>query len=494
MSQERTLYSQILKATVLFGGVQLVTILLSAIRSKAISILIGPSGIGIAGLFLSVLNVIGGLTSLGLETSAVKYISSENADEDKTNLPKIISLTRKAVWVSGIVGAFLTASFSYYLSLITFGNSDYTFWFIWIAIALFFRQLTIGNIAILQGMQKLKELAKANLFGSFAGVLLSLPFYYFFKFDGIVPAIIISAFAILLFARFYSNKIQVEKVKITNRQLFVEGREMLNLGIMLSLSGLLSTLTLYIIQLYVSNTSSLSEVGFYSAGMMLLNSYVALIFSAMSTDFFPRLSAVATQNSEVRNVVLKQADVAILIIAPIIVLFIAFAPIVVNLLFSKEFSAIIPMVRIGIVGMLFRAVSWSMGYILLAKGDSKIFIRTAFGFNALYLALSVSGYFLFGLLGLGLAFTVHYFFHFVILLIITRNRYEFELSNSFLKTFLITLILCGTAFLSTFIEAELIRNSSFAMLSIVTIGYCLYNLNSKMDLQQLYMKFIKKIK
>jgi hypothetical protein len=35
------------------------------------------------------------------------------------------------------------------------------------------------------------------------------------------------------------------------------------------------------------------------------------------------------------------------------------------------------MVCFGILAMLFRAVSWSMGFILIAKGDSKMFILTA---------------------------------------------------------------------------------------------------------------------
>src|SRR5690606_17623653 len=99
---------------------------------------------------------------------------------------------------------------------------------------------------------------------------------------------------------------------------------MLSLGIMLSLTGLLNVFVLYLIQIYVSQSSNLAEVGLYNAGVMLLNSYVALIFSAMSTDFFPRLAAVSDDNQKTQVTVLHQAQIAVLLLAPIIVLFIAF--------------------------------------------------------------------------------------------------------------------------------------------------------------------------
>ena len=81
----------------------------------------------------------------------------------------------------------------------------------------------------------------------------------------------------------------------------------------------------------------------------------------------------------------------------------------VKVIYTPKFDAIIPMVCFGILGMLFRAVSWSMGYILIAKGDSKIFIKTAFGFNLLSLGMNFLGYYFYGLEGLGISFCLYIF-------------------------------------------------------------------------------------
>jgi PST family polysaccharide transporter len=47
------------------------------------------------------------------------------------------------------------------------------------------------------------------------------------------------------------------------------------------------------------------EVGFYTAGFTLLNSYVGIIFTVMSTDYFPRLSSISDDNVKVRASVIS---------------------------------------------------------------------------------------------------------------------------------------------------------------------------------------------
>jgi O-antigen/teichoic acid export membrane protein len=67
------------------------------------------------------------------------------------------------------------------------------------------------------------------------------------------------------------------------------------LGVLLTISGLLTLLSTYLIQIYVGKIGGLEEVGFYTAGFTLLNSYVNL-FTVMSTDYFPRLSSISDDN------------------------------------------------------------------------------------------------------------------------------------------------------------------------------------------------------
>ena len=96
MPETKNTYQQILKSTALFGGVQVFTIIISIIRSKFIAIFMGSFGMGISGMLLSTLNLISGITILGLENSAVKFISENKSNYEKQS--KIVIVLRKISW------------------------------------------------------------------------------------------------------------------------------------------------------------------------------------------------------------------------------------------------------------------------------------------------------------------------------------------------------------------------------------------------------------
>ena len=447
MSDNQQSYRKVLNATSLFGGVQVINIIISLVRSKVIALLIGPIGMGISNLLLTTMELINGLTNLGLERSAVKDISLANTNSNSKSVAKTISILKKLVWLTITIGIILMIALSPWLSEMAFGNKDYTISFIWISIALLFKQLSSSQLAILQGLRKLQYLAKANLLGNFIGLLITLPLYYFFRIDAIVPAIIIATFMSFIFTYYYSQKLDIAPVAISRKEAVSEGKGMINLGVMLSLSSMITLLVAYIIRIYIGSSNETEElglidVGLYSAGFVILNSYVGIIFNAMGTDYFPRLSEIANDIIKLRKTVLEQAIVAILLITPIIVVFLAFAPLIIVILYSNEFSPIVAMVTWGILGMIFKAVSWSMGYMIIAKGDSKVFIKTAIGFNAILLLINIVGYHYGGLEGIGISFFIYYIIHFITIRIITYYRYDFYFEKGFYKIFTFTVIMC----------------------------------------------------
>ncbi len=254
-------------------------------------------------------------------TSAVKDIAAAYGANDEKRIEFVATVIRKMVWITGILGLLITAILSPWLSQLTFGNKDYTLAFLWLAMTLLFNQLSSGQLVVLQGLRKLKYLAKANLFGSFLGLFVSVPLYYFFGVDGIVPSIIGTAILSLLMSWFYSGKVKLNRTKISLTETFSESRNMLNMGFMISLSGLLSVGASYVVRIFIGRTGGVEQVGLYNAGFAIINTYVGLIFKAMSTDYYPRLSAVAHDNELCRKTINQQAEIAILIMAPILIFF-----------------------------------------------------------------------------------------------------------------------------------------------------------------------------
>lgn len=492
MEDQKQSYRQVVKATSLFGGVKVFGILIAVLRSKVIALLIGAEGMGIASLFMSTLNMANGVTNLGLDKSAVKDISYAREKGNPEVIDKTISILSRITWITGIVGTLLIMLTSPWLSELAFGNKEYTLLFIWVAISLLFIQLTNAKLAILQGIRKHKALAKANLLGNFLGLIGTLPLYYFFGIDAIVPAIVLSTLLSLVVTHYYTLKSEVRIQKIGSKAAFSEGRSMIHLGIMLSISGLMSLLAAYILQVYISATGGVDQVGFYNAGFLILNTYVGLIFSAMATDYFPRLSGIVDDLKKVQQTVFEQAHVALLLISPIIVFFIAFAPQIIRILYSGEFDPAIVFVSWGILGMFFKAVSFSVGYIIIAKGDSNLFIKTTFSFNVILLTLNILGYTYYGLLGLGISFLIYFVIHFVAIQIITFYRYRFYFKLDFYWVFTACLIICGAAFLASFLEKPLLKYSLLVLLMLISVLYSFIQLNKKMDVVGLVKNYLKR--
>ena len=494
MSDSKSSYQQILKTTSLFGGVQFFNILISVIRTKLIAVFIGPAGMGIIALLNSTLSVISSISGLGIETSAVKNISEDYKNEDLKTVSKTIHLVKKIVFFTGIFGMLLTILFSKALSIITFGDSSQTYSFILIAITVLFKQLSSGQLAVLQGLRQMKLLAKANLFGNLFGLLFSIPLYYFLGIDAIIPTIIIASSSALIFSFYYSNKIRTEKEKVSTSALLVEGKSIMKLGFMLTISSVLTLLSTYLVQIYISKNGGLEQVGLYNAGFTLLNSYVGIIFTVMSTDYFPKLSSINFDNAKVRESVIQQAFISIVIITPIIVLFLTFISIIIPIIYTTNFNAIIPMVCFGILGMLFRAVSWAMGFILIAKGDSKMFVKTAIGFNVLSLLMNVLGYYFYGLEGLGFSFCLYFLFHFIGLKIITKKRYDFYFNLDFYKSYFICFLICMSTFLLRYIEFSILKYSLMTLMILISFAFSFYQLNKKINLNEIFTSFVHRKK
>jgi O-antigen/teichoic acid export membrane protein len=492
MTEQQSSYRQIMKATSLFGGVQVFNIIINIVRSKIIAVLLGPAGMGIVGLLNSTTGLISGLTNFGLGTSAVKDIASANESGDENRISTVIAVFRRLVWITGLLGSIATLVLSHWLSILTFGNSDYTLAFVWLSITLLFNQLTSGQDVLLQGMRKLQYLAKANLAGSLLGLLVSVPVYYFMGIRGIVPAIILSSFFLMAIAWYFARKIKIEKVTVSRQITYSEGKGMLKMGFMLSLSGIIGMGASYLLRIFISNTGGVAEVGLYSAGFNIIGTYVGLVFTAMGTDYYPRLSGIAHDNRKATTMINQQAEIAVLILAPILCVFLVFINWVVILLYSTKFVAVNGMIHWAALGMFFKAASWSIAFVFLAKSASKLFFWNELISSVYLLGFNMLGYKYAGLDGLGISFLVTYILYFLQVYLITHKIYAFSLDKAFIQIISIQLLIAVTCFLIVKFLTAPYSYIAGTLLIIISVGFSLNELNKRMDLKQIVSNFRRK--
>ncbi len=492
MQNQQTSYRQIMKATSLFGGVQVFNIIISIVRSKIVAVFLGPAGMGVMGLLTSTTGIISSLTNFGLGTSAVKNIAEASGTADQNRIATVVTAFRRMVWFTGLLGLIVTLILSPWLSQLTFGNKKYTLAFIWLSVSLLFNQLCSGQMVLLQGMRKLKYLAKADVVGNSIGLLITLPLYYFFGIDGIVPGIIGTSVISLFVALYFSRKVQVTNIAISHSQTILEGKGMLKMGLMISLSGLLSLGAAYIVRIFISRTGGVEQVGLYSAGFAIINTYVGMIFSAMATDYYPRLSAVSYDNNLSKQIVNHQAEIALLILAPILIIFLVFINWAVILLYSKQFLGVSDMIYWAALGMFFKAASWPIGYIFLAKSKGKIFMWSELAANTYTLIFNIIGYYYWGLTGIGISFLLSYVLILLQVFYIGKIKFEFSFYSSFINIFIYQFSLALAGFFTLkFLTQPYTYLLGLLLISIST-WYSVKELNKRLGLLTILKNYRKK--
>ena len=118
-------YRSLFKATSLFGGVQAYQILVQVAKSKIIALLLGPTGVGVQGLYTSATQLIQQVTSMGLSQSAVRELSEANKSGDTARVSRVLSILRRLVYLTGSLGLLAVVVFSPILSQVSFGNYGY---------------------------------------------------------------------------------------------------------------------------------------------------------------------------------------------------------------------------------------------------------------------------------------------------------------------------------------------------------------------------------
>jgi O-antigen/teichoic acid export membrane protein len=498
MIEKQSSYRQIMKATSIFGGVQVITIFSSILRAKFVAIFLGPVGMGISSLLVSGVTLINTISGMGLNYSAVRDISQAHESGDSKRLSQILIVFRKWLWLSCLLGSALLIIFSPLLSQFTFGNKNYTWSFVFLSVMLIFSTLTNGNTALLQGTRKLKYTAQSAIIGSLAGLFTSIPLYYFLGTKGIVPALIISAATTFGISAFFARRIKFDYIIVSRKESFLLGGEMVKLGAVLVAGQLFGAIVIYSINAFVRNKGGLVDVGLYQAGTSLTNQSIGLVFTAMAVDYFPRLSAVCNDKQKVNEMVNQQSLITILLAFPIIITLIVFAPLFIHILLSPKFYAISDFIRWLAFGTFFSAPTVVIGYIALAKGDKRTyFLYGSFLNSLLSLLFYIGGYLINGLIGMAVGFFLFQLTYILFIGFRFYQLYGFLFSKQFLIIFVTLTLFIIAAMGSSLMLKEIWGYIIGITIICISLYYSLKTLNHYLDIslfikQKLNTKFNKK--
>jgi len=448
-------YGQILKSSALIGGSTAFNMLFGIIRTKAMAVLLGPSGVGLLGIYVAISDLVRSLAGLGINSSGVRQIAEAVGSGDKERVACTVTTLRRVALYSGGVGALLLVLLCRPVSFWTFGDYEHASAVALLALVAFFLDISEAQKALVQGMRRIADLARMNVLGALSGTVFSIGIVYFWKTrgapeQGVVPSLICVAAMSIVTSWWYARKIKVEQIRISWARALAEASELVKLGIVFMASGLATLGAAYLIRLILLRDMGLEKAGLYQAAWGLAGICISFILQAMGADFYPRLTAVANQKEECNRLVNEQVEVGFLMAGPAILGALSLAPLAITLFYSTKFGGAVEILRWLCLGMFLRVLTWPMGFIILAKGERKIFFWSEILTNIGYVALVWAGIKTFGLPGTGMAFFALYVFNGAAVYLIVGRLTGYAWSAENRKLALVFVPLVGIVFVSKY--------------------------------------------
>ncbi len=491
---KNTSYKSIVKSTGIIGGSKVFTIGIGIIRTKVVAILLGSTGVGIISLFTSAITMIQNFAHLGLGFSSVKDIAEAVGSNDQKRISKTIVTLRRWVWFTGLFGVVLVVVLSSQLSEWTFGDNEHRLDFILLSISILFTALSGGQMALIRGYRRIKDLAKANILGSVLGLLVTVPIYYFYEIKGIVPVLILTAFVNLILSFFYSRKVKFEKITLPIKDSIQHGKGMIKLGFFTVVAGLITTVMAYYLRIYLNNYSGVEMVGLFSVASTLSVYYLDILLSTLGTDYFPRLSEVNNDHNKMTQLVNEQSMVTILLGIPLVALMMLFSKVIILLFYSAEFLEAVNLLIWMLLGVSIRLISWPKGFVILSKAKGTYFVLNQAVWNITYVGTTIILLPKLGLEAIGVAFLLAYVINYSINFILVKRVIAFSYSTKMISTSLMLFALLAIIFVLMMTLPVNLKYYVGGAVYIILLTFSLNRFNQIIPIKEILVKFKGRIK
>jgi len=235
-------------------------------------------------------------------------------------------------------------------------------------------------------------------------------------------------------------------------------------------------------------------VGVFQAGATIITGYFGIVITAMSTDYYPRISAINHDNTRLTEEVNKQSEVGLILIGPLVVLFLFLMPFFIRILYTEEFLISIDYISFAVFGTLILVCSNAMGMILLAKQNSGVFIYSVTFSRVVGVIINIMSYKYFGLSGLGISSIIMAIIHLVLMQLIMYKYYNILFKVRLIKMLFITIVFCLFAFIIKDFSNIWWRYGIGAILLLISFTFSITNMKKIMNINVLEIIKTKIIK
>lgn len=439
--EDKDSYGQVLKYTGLLGGVQVFYVLMSILRNKATAVFIGPWGMGMAFVYSKAAEFLCSATNFGLGISSVRRLAELHERGERRAVEQYVKLIRSWTLITALLGLVTCLVLAPVLSRRMLGDYHSTKGFLLLSPTVFLLTMLGGELAILKGLHELRRMAGVSVLVGLVTTLSTVAIYALMGLHGVLPVLLTTSAVTFLLNLRATTRLYPYRVGLRSMHLLRRGTHLVRLGAAFTLAGLVGAGADFAIASFISQSASPHAVGLYGAGFTLIVSYARIVFVAMDADYYPRLSAAGEDVSR-RNVIInRQIDVLVLLMAPFLILFSLFLPLVVRIIYTEEYLIVVSMAVYAMSYMFFKAVYTPVAYLPLARGDSMTYFLMETAYYVVFVLAVTAGYALKGLSGAGIGLSVANLFDLLALTTVYGLRYGFRFEVPVLRRCLLHFVL-----------------------------------------------------
>ncbi|WP_282038076.1 O-antigen translocase [Saccharicrinis aurantiacus] len=357
--------------TSLKNSIQVVVkFIVGILNIKIVALIIEPTGMALVSQFQNFLLLGSNLTSIGLNNGIVKYISQYQ-----------YSVNRKQIIFSTSLVATIVSSFIFGLCAIIFATNICEFLFdsklyksIIQSSGLYFLFTSLVNLylSFLNGSQNLRSFIKYNILTSISSFITGVVSVYFWGLIGLLwGQILLSVVPMILIIRHISKVSMFEGSPFS----FYILRRLANYSLMAIVSGTLSPMAQSVIRKIIAEEQSWHVAGLWDGINKVSNNYISLVTLSFTYYFLPSFSQLTTV-PQVRKEVYK----SVITLVPILLIgagsIFLFRNTIISFLFSNEFKEMNSLFMCQTVGDFFKVLSWVIGFLFIARENTKLFVFT----------------------------------------------------------------------------------------------------------------------
>jgi PST family polysaccharide transporter len=345
------------------------------ITSKLLAVFVGPSGMALLGNFRNFSSSLESISTLGFTNGIIKYVAESK--NDKIQLQKTISTTVISLSAVAAILSVVLYLFAAYWNNQIFGNNfEYEIVVRAAALALPWYTISLFLLSLINGLGKFKEVIWVNIIGNVMGLLVSIYMILHFKTLGALLALAITPALLFFVTLYFINKefnfFETIRFRYFDFQII---RDLSSYSLMALVSSVFGPLVFLAIRKNVIGIVGLEEAGFWETITRISTYYMMFVTTILSVYFFPKLAA-AKNNQETRIIFWSfYKNILPLFIVALIAIYLS-RFIIVKLLFTDKFIPVTTLFFWQLLGDVFKAASWILGFQFFAKKMAAAFIAT----------------------------------------------------------------------------------------------------------------------